>query len=73
LLNLAADRLDYPRKVRLALPFRNMSVLKSAAGSRTILENDMRDDEIVRHGAKNGAPHLEEAKVPADSHTELPA
>jgi hypothetical protein len=50
-----------------------MSVLKSAAGSRTILENDMRDDEIVRHGAKNGAPHLEEAKVPADSHTELPA
>jgi hypothetical protein len=55
--------------------FRNSSVLKSAAYRREIMENDLHDDEIVNHDAKNTkARHLEQAKVPgSDSQMELQA
>jgi hypothetical protein len=50
-------------------------VLKSAAYRREIMENDLHDDEIVNHDAKNTkARHLEQSKVPgSDSQMELQA
>jgi hypothetical protein len=42
--------------------YRNSPVLKSATYRRTILENDMHDEEIVNHDRKHGPQHLEEVK-----------
>jgi hypothetical protein len=77
----SADRPQYiPETKGLSLEqidilFRNSSVLKSAVYRREIMENDLHDDEIVNHDAKNSkAGHLEQAKVPgSDSQMELQA